>query len=261
MLTLILTGALAVSGLMLLLWLIHLPLRNAAIVDAGWAGGLALLGALYGFMGSGWAPRRALIAAISVVWGLRLALYLLFTRVIGQPEEGRYVQLRTQWGNHIALKFLLFFEFQALLSLLLGTPFLVAALNTRPAFSFLEYAASFLWLVAMIGETIADAQLNAFKSNALNHGKTCRVGLWRFSRHPNYFFEWLIWVAFALFALASPMGYLALFCPLLMLYFLFKVTGIPATEAQALRSRGEEYRRYQETTSAFVPWFPEKGKQ
>ncbi len=115
MLTLILTGALAVSGLMLLLWLIHLPLRNAAIVDAGWAGGLALLGALYAVMGSGWAPRRALIAAMAVVWGLRLALYLLFTRVIGQPEEGRYVQLRTQWGNHVALKFLLFFEFQAVL--------------------------------------------------------------------------------------------------------------------------------------------------
>jgi steroid 5-alpha reductase family enzyme len=261
MLTLAFTGACAVSGLMLLLWLIHLPLRNAAIVDAGWAGGLALLGALYEVMGSGWAPRRALIATMAVVWGVRLALYLLFTRVIGQPEEGRYVQLRIQWGKHIALKFLFFFEFQALLSLLLATPFLLAALNARPTFSFLDYAAALLWLVAMTGETIADAQLNAFKSNALNRGKTCSVGLWRHSRHPNYFFEWLIWVAFALFALASPLGYLALFCPLLMLYFLFKVSGIPATEAQALRSRGEEYRRYQETTSAFVPWFPKKGNQ
>jgi steroid 5-alpha reductase family enzyme len=259
--TLILTGALAVCSLMLLLWLIHLPLRNAAIVDAGWAGGLALLGVLYGIMGSGWAPRRALIAAMSMLWGLRLALYLLFTRVINQPEEGRYVQLRKQWGNHIALKFLLFFEFQAMLSLLLSTPFLLAAANPKPAFSPLEYAAALLWLAAIAGEFIADAQLNAFKSNAMNRGKTCRDGLWNYSRHPNYFFEWLIWVAFALFALASPLGYLALLCPMLMLYFLFKVTGIPATEAQALRSRGEEYRRYQETTSAFVPWFPRKTAQ
>jgi len=261
MLSLILTGALAVGCLMLVLWLIHLPLRNAAIVDAGWAGGLALLGLLYGLMGVGWGPRRALIAAMAVVWGLRLALYLLLTRVIGQPEEGRYLQLRRQWGNHVALKFLLFFEFQALLSLLLATPFLLAAANSKPAFSIFEYAGATLWLVAMAGEAIADAQLSTFKSQAMNRGNTCRAGLWKYSRHPNYFFEWLIWVAFAVFALASPLGYVALFCPVLMLYFLFKVTGIPATEAQALRSRGEEYRRYQQTTSAFVPWFPRKGEQ
>jgi steroid 5-alpha reductase family enzyme len=260
-LILILTGAMAVSGLMFLLWLIHLPLRNAAIVDTGWAGGLALLGALYAVMGSGWAPRRALIASMALVWGLRLACYLLLTRVIGQPEEGRYVQLRTQWGNHIALKFLVFFEFQALLCIVLSAPFLLASQDPVPAFSIFEYAAVVLWVVSIAGEITADMQLNAFKSNAANRGKTCRVGLWKYSRHPNYFFEWLIWVAFALFAFASPMGYLALFCPLLMLYFLFKVTGIPATEAQALRSRGEEYRRYQESTSTFVPWFPKKGNQ
>jgi steroid 5-alpha reductase family enzyme len=94
MLTTILIGALAVCGLMFLLWLIHLPLKNAAIVDAGWAGGLALLGVLYGFLGTGWAPRRVAIAVMALVWGLRLSLYLLFTRVIGQPEEGRYGQLR-----------------------------------------------------------------------------------------------------------------------------------------------------------------------
>ena len=91
MLTLILTGAIAVCGVMLLLWLIHFPLHNAAIVDAGWAGGLALLGALYAVMGAGWAPRRIAIAFMAVAWGMRLALYLLFTRVIGHPEEGRYV--------------------------------------------------------------------------------------------------------------------------------------------------------------------------
>jgi steroid 5-alpha reductase family enzyme len=82
------------------------------------------------------------------------------------------------------------------------------------------------------------------------------VGLWRYSRHPNYFFEWLIWVAFALFALGSPAGLWGLFSPALILYFVLRVTGIPATEAQAIRTRGEEYRRYQQTTSAFVPWFP-----
>ena len=249
-------GALSVSGLMLLLWLIHLPLRNAAIVDAGWAGGLALLGVVYASIGGGYPARAILISSMAALWGFRLAFYLLFTRVIGHPEEGRYVQLRRDWGGNMPLKFLLFFQFQALLCILLSVPFLLAALNPQAGLSALEYAAAALWLIAWISEFVADSQLNRFKSNPANRGVTCRAGLWRYSRHPNYFFEWLIWVAFALFALGSPYGYLALFAPALMLFFLFRVTGIPATEAQALRSKGEGYRQYQRTTSVFVPWFP-----
>jgi steroid 5-alpha reductase family enzyme len=192
---------------------------------------------------------------MAALWGVRLAIYLLFTRVIGQPEEGRYVQLRREWGGNLPLKFLAFFQFQALLCIVLSTPFLVAALNARPRLSFLEYAAAALWLFAFAGELLADRQLHAFKANPANRGRTCRAGLWKYSRHPNYFFEWLIWVAFALFAMSSPYGYLALVSPLLILFFLFRVTGIPATEAQALRTKGEDYRQYQRTTSAFVPWF------
>jgi len=258
MLTLILTGALVVCGVMFLLWLLHFPLHNAAIVDAGWAGGLALLGVLNAVMGAGWAPRRIAIASMALVWGLRLALYLLLTRVIGHPEEGRYVQLRKQWRTNIPMKFLLFFEFQAVLCIVLAAPFLLASENPATAFSIFEYAGAVLWVVSIAGEITADMQLNGFKANPANRGKTCRAGLWKYSRHPNYFFEWLIWVAFCLFAIDSRYGYLALFPPALMLYFLFRVTGIPATEAQALRTRGEDYKRYQETTSAFVPWFPRK---
>ena len=253
---LLLIGTASVCGLMLLLWLIHLPLRNAAIVDAGWAGGLALLGVMDAVLGGGYPVRAAVIAVMATLWGLRLALYLLFTRVIGQPEEGRYVQLRREWGSNLSIKFLLFFQFQAFLCVLLSSPFLLAAINRRPALSIVEYAAMALWLVAWVGESAADFQLMRFKSNPTNRGGICQAGLWRYSRHPNYFFEFLIWIAFALFALGSPYGYVALIAPMLIFYFLFRVTGIPATEAQALRSKGESYRQYQRTTSAFVPWFP-----
>jgi len=249
-------GSASVCGLMLLLWLIHLPMRNAAIVDAGWAGALALLGVIYAAVGGGYPPRALLVASMALLWGLRLALYLLLTRVIGHPEEGRYVQLRREWGGNLPLKFLAFFQFQALLCILLSTPFLLAALNARPRLALQEYAAVALWLAAFLGELLADRQLHAFKANPANRGRTCRAGLWRYSRHPNYFFEWLIWVAFALFAIGSPYGYLALVSPILILFFLFRVTGIPATEAQALRTKGEDYRQYQQTTSPFVPWFP-----
>ena len=147
------------------------------------------------------------------------------------------------------------FLIAALFGLFLSLPFLLAALNPAPTLSAFEYAGIALWLIALAGEAVADAQLAAFKRDPTSHGQVCQRGLWNYSRHPNYFFEWLIWVAWALFALASPYGWIALLCPLLMFYFLFRVTGIPATEAQALRSKGDAYRRYQQTTSAFVPWF------
>lgn len=249
-------GAASVCGMMLVLWLIHFPLRNASIVDPGWAAGVALLAIIYAVLGGGYRVRSLLIASMAAIWGFRLALYLLSTRVIGHPEEGRYVQLRREWGSNISLKFLAFFEFQALLCILLSVPFLAAASNSEARLSAIEWAGFAVWMIAFSGEAASDAQLHAFKSDPANRGKTCRVGLWRYSRHPNYFFEWLIWVAFALFALGSPYGYLSLASPALMLYFLFRVTGIPATEAQALRTKGEDYRQYQQTTSAFVPWFP-----
>ena len=250
----VLIGCALVVSMMLLLWLVHLLLNNASIVDPGWAYGLAILAVTYALLGTGYLWRRWLFAAMAAIWGLRLGTYLLI-RVVGKPEEGRYQQLRKEWGSNIGLKFLVFFEFQALLDLFLSLPFLVAALNPRPALDPLEYAGALLWLVALTGEAVADSQLAAFKRDPLSRGQVCQRGLWYYSRHPNYFFEWLIWVAWAVFALASPYGWLALACPMLMFYFLFRVTGIPATEAQSLRSKGEAYRRYQETTSAFVPWF------
>lgn len=259
--TLLLSGTAAVALLMLVLWLIHLPMHNAAIVDFGWALGLALLGSGYAIFGGAPAPRALLLGGMTALWGLRLALYLLFNRVVGHPEEGRYQELRRQWKTNLPLKFLAFFEFQALLDVALSIPFLLAARNPAPVLSPLEWTAAALWLLAFTGELTADAQLAAFKRRPGTRGHTCQDGLWRFSRHPNYFFEWLIWMAFALFALASPYGYLGFLSPALILYFLLRVTGIPATEEQALRSRGEEYRRYQQTTSAFVPWFPKKPSE
>ncbi len=251
-------GAGIVVATMFVLWLIHLAIRNAAIVDVGWALCLALLAIYYAFAGPGYTARKFAMAAMVGFWGFRLAGYLLFARVIGHPEEGRYVQLRKEWKRHLGLRFLFFFEFQALLDVVLSAPFLIASLNADAPLGFLEKFGAGIWLVAMIGEAVADTQLHKFKQNPANAGKTCRAGLWKYSRHPNYFFEWLIWVGYAVFALGSPWGWIGLISPALILYFLLGVTGIPATEAQALRSRGDEYRDYQRTTSSFVPWFPKK---
>jgi steroid 5-alpha reductase family enzyme len=142
------------------------------------------------------------------------------------------------------------------LNLVLSAPLLLASRNANPTLHPLEIAGVALRAVGLVGESIADRQLAAFRRDPANKGQVCDVGLWRYSRHPNYFFEWTIWVGYAAFALASPLGALALASPALMLHFLINVTGVRATEAQALRSKGEKYRRYQERTSMFVPLPP-----
>ncbi len=260
MLTLVLIGLATVAVLMLLLWAVHFPLHNAAIVDAGWAAGLGIIGIIYGYGGPGWQPRRILIGAMAGLWGLRLAAYLMTHRVIGQEEEGRYKEIRRNWATNIGFKFLLFFEFQALLCSVLSVPFLFAAMNPADGFRWYEYLGVAIWAASIIGESLADRQLAAFKAKPSSKGKTCREGLWRYSRHPNYFFEWFIWIGYALVGLGTEWGWLGFLSQGLILYFLLRVTGIPATEAQAVRSRGEDYRDYQRTTSPFIPWFPKEQK-
>ena len=254
-LQLVAIGSAMLVVLMVLTWLTSERLQNAGLVDVSWSLGLVILALWYAWHGPGWMVRKWLMAAMVAFWGIRLATHLL-RRITSEPEDGRYQQLRREWqGKNASLRFLFFFEFQALLDVVLSLPMLVAALNPTPQLSALESAAVGLWLVAVIGETVADAQLAAFKRDRANRGRVCQQGLWRYSRHPNYFFEWFIWVAWMIYALASPWGWVSVICPALMLFFLYRVTGIPATEAQSLRSRGEEYARYQRTTSAFVPWF------
>jgi steroid 5-alpha reductase family enzyme len=151
-----------------------------------------------------------------------------------------------------------FFLLQGLLVGLLSTPFAIVLSNPRPGFGPWEIAGTALWLVGFFGEMTADAQLRRFRSDPANAGGVCAVGLWRYSRHPNYFFEWVIWIAYFVFALGSPGGWLAVICPLIMWHFLVNVTGIPPAEEQSLKSRGDAYRAYQQTTSPFIPWLPRR---
>ncbi len=243
---------------MALLWVWQQRIGNAGVVDVGWTALVASLAMLDARFGTGWEYRRAAAGFMIGSWGLRLAVYLLYDRVLHRPEDGRYVEMRREWGADAPRRFFRFFQIQALAAVAFSLPALFAAMNGGEGFSLLELLGAGLWIVAFAGESTADRQLLRFRSNAVNRGHTCRAGLWRYSRHPNYFFEWLIWVAFALFASASPWGWVAFACPTAMLYFLFKVTGIPLNEAQALRSRGDEYHQYQRTTSVFVPWFPKE---
>lgn len=244
------------SLVMLLTWWWQLKTRNAGFVDVSWAGCLAFAALYLGSTGAGGFWPRLLTALLGAAWGFRLANHLL-ARVLSEREDGRYAELRRHWADHQG-KFFAFFQAQALLVCMFALPFYIAAQNPQQGFSVWMMLGVVVWLGSVGGEALADYQLNNFRHSGRNRGKTCREGLWRYSRHPNYFFEFTHWFAYVCFAVGTPYWWLSLLGPLLMLITLNWVTGIPFVEAQSLRSRGDDYRDYQRTTNAFFPWFPKR---
>ena len=238
-------------------WLWQRPRSNAGIVDALWAGGVGGSAVLFALLGNGDMWPRVILAVLGALWGTRLAMHL-WKRVRGAPEDGRYQHLRAHWHGSQS-KFFLFFQFQALLIVLFSLPFLAVARNSRASGPWMLIGIA-IWMVSVIGESIADQQLARFRANPANHGHTCRAGLWRYSRHPNYFFEWVHWFAYVCIAIGSPIAWLAWWGPLVMYVFLHWISGIPYTETQALRSRGDDYRAYQRSTSMLIPWFPKRSE-
>jgi steroid 5-alpha reductase family enzyme len=258
-LSLFLTGWAMMAGFQAVLWLVQRARRDAGVVDVGWAAGLGILALYYAWADDGWLPRRLLLATLVSIWSFRLAFYLLRDRVLhAKEEDGRYQALRAAWGKRAQPWFFLFFQAQGLLDSILSIPFLIILGRKTGPFTPWALDAVAVWLVAVTGESIADRQLAAWRADPANRGRTCRSGLWAWSRHPNYFFEWLHWWTYPLLAIGAPWAAATLFAPAFMLFFLFKVTGIPATEARALVTRGEDYRRYQREVPMFLPWPPRR---
>lgn len=255
----IVVGLVFMSAGMSALWLLQRRTGDAGIVDAAWCMGVGLLSVFFTFASvDGKLTRRILIASLAMAWAVRLSGHVLW-RVVKMPEDGRYQTFKQQWGAAAQWRLFRFYQFQAVGSVLFALPMLIAAQASSPL-GVLDFLGIFVWIVAFIGEFVADRQLSRFRGNPNNQGKVCRDGLWKYSRHPNYFFEWLHWWTYVCLAITAPLGWLTVFGPMLMLYFIVRVTGIPPAEAQALKSRGDAYREYQRTTSAFVPWPPQLAR-
>ena len=252
----LLVGCVGVVVWMTLLYGVRRLTRNAGVVDVGWAFGVGALALALAASGEGSPSRRFLVAGLAGVWSFRLGLYLLFDRVVGAKEDGRYQALLASWGDRAERNLFLLYLAQAGFIILFCLP-LVPLVNSRvPIGQVWDFAAAGIRMLAIAGEGAADRQLARWRADPANRGRTCRHGLWQYSRHPNYFFEWLHWWTYVLLGIGAPWSWLTLLAPATMLLFLFRLTGIPYTEAQALKSRGDDCARYQQTTSAFFPWFP-----
>jgi steroid 5-alpha reductase family enzyme len=245
--------------LMTLLWIYQLIKQDATIVDVGWSLGMGISASYLAWAIDGNPGRQLLAATLIVLWSLRLGGYLFYTRLIhGHGEDPRYRAMREGMGQHASLSFFAIFQAQTLFVVLFMCPFIAVLVDQEPLWQWHDFVAIGFWLIAVLGESIADNQLHAFKSNPDHRGKTCQMGLWRYSRHPNYFFEWLHWFAYPFIAWGSFYGGWAWIMPAMMLLFLVKFTGIPYSEAQALKHR-KDYAEYQKKTSQFFPRPPRSG--
>ena len=251
-------GLMAMSSLMVLVWITSRLVNNSGIVDIAWALGFVLIPILYVVYSHSDTPRQWTIACMVAIWGLRLTWHLVLRFKHSYPKEDpRYSALKIKMGNYAEAKMLLIFLWQGTILTLLTAPLAVAIVDERANFSPFQIAAIIIWLVALYGESLADSQLTQFISNPDNKGQTCQIGLWRYSCHPNYFFEWLGSVAFFFYALDSPYGIWTIVCPMLLLHLLLNVSGVKPSEEHSLQSRSD-YEKYKKSTSPFVPWFRKK---
>jgi steroid 5-alpha reductase family enzyme len=242
-------------GWMTLAWLLAKRWNNAAIGDAAWALGFTVLAVVDFAFGEG-GMRKTLLCTMTAIWSLRLGVFLLVRLAKIRAEGGRYVVLRERFPRHAWLLFFGWFQLQAVLMAVLALPLVTVAMDYRDGFGPWQWAGMALWLAGLLGQALADYELLRFRTR--RDGAVCQVGTWRWSRHPNYFFGWLVWVGFGVFAMGSPEGWIALSAPLLVLISLLGASGVPAVEAHAARVR-DGYDEYQCTTSAFVPWLTRRG--
>lgn len=240
------------------IWYLQKKLEDAGIVDVFWSLAVASLGLFYCIVGFGSPSRRWLVGVMIFVWAMRLSYYL-FYRWQRSPEDERYRTLKKNWGAQAQARMFRFYQFQAMGSFLFSIPIFLAA-NNESALSWLDAVGVIVFFVAVIGEATADSQLASFKKDPDNKGKVCQQGLWCYCRHPNYFFEWLHWFSYAFMAATAYLGWLSFLAPAAMFYFLTRKTGIPMTEEQSVKSKGDAYLEYQKTTNAFFPG-PPKRKQ
>ncbi len=259
--TAILLGAAwaACATMQLALFLVSLRTKNAGIVDVGWAGSFTICAAIFLALRDAPLDQTAPLAIMVAAWSLRLTSYLIARGAAGAHEEGRYVELRRRWSPHANRAFFVFFQAQALLAAILCIA-IVLPFAAPAGGAAVRIAGAIVFAIALAGEETADAQLRAFKRDPANQGKVCDVGLWSWSRHPNYFFECCIWIGYAIYSLPCAYAYLAWLGPAIITGSIFGVTGISPTENQALRSKGDAYRAYQARVSRFIPLPPKRPR-
>jgi steroid 5-alpha reductase family enzyme len=247
-------GLLLIMSLLAGLWLISLAIKDASIIDIFWGTGFVILAWWYRYL-MDLSDYRSLIFCIIVsIWGIRLSIHL-GNRNIGKPEDYRYQEWRKQYGkNFWWVSFLRVFLLQGFLMWIIGSIMLIGQTNKSNELIWLDYLGLIVWLFGLAFEVIGDYQLLTFKRNPENIGKVLNTGLWKFTRHPNYFGDALLWWGFFLFSISASYGWLFIFSPILMTFLLMKVSGVALLEKKLVETKSQ-YKTYIANTPAFFPKF------
>jgi len=251
---------LAISATMALAWQVALRTGRSGWIDAIWSfavGGAGVVAALAFSGDAAFTARQILVASMVALWSLRLGLHISVRTARGGGDDPRYRHLREQWGANVRSRLFWFLQIQAAVAFVLALAVGVAAHRPMPGLGLRDLLGTLILLGAIAGEGLADKQLSDFRKQRSDAADICTAGLWRLSRHPNYFFEWLAWVGYAVIAVdfggQYPLGWAALAAPVMMYWLLVHVSGIPPLEAHMLRARGAWFRVYQEQVNAFWP--------
>lgn len=247
---------LIILGLMIALWLVSLALKNSSIVDIFWGTGFVVVAWIVNILAPGGiTPRKWLLDALVTIWGLRLSIHILI-RNWAKPEDFRYQAWRKEAGSAWWWRsFFKVFLLQGIIMWVVSAPLVAGQITPQSdRLTWLDLAAALIWLIGFFFEAVGDWQLARFKANPANKGKIMQTGVWRFTRHPNYFGDSTQWWAYYLLA-ASAGGWWTIFSPLLMTFLLVRVSGAALLE-KSLKSEKPGYKEYVEKTSGFIPWFP-----
>ena len=249
-LSIYLSGLYGILALAALTWLVSLIKRDVSIVDSMWSVMIFASAFVYSSSVEPYWNRSSLVLTLVLLWALRLTMYITW-RHWGEPEDARYQAIRRKYEPSFPLKSLgIIFVFQAFLAWIISMPLWIA-LSVPFEYTVFDILAVGLWTIGMFFESVGDWQLARFKANPANHGKVMNHGLWRYTRHPNYFGECLIWWGFFLFAVPTG-AWWAILSPVLLTFLLLKFSGVTMLE-EAIVDRRPAYREYIESTNAFIP--------
>ena len=254
--TVLVSNLVAIMGVLAVLWLISQKTRNVGIVDIFWGLGFVMVSWLTWWLTGPTASRQWLILATASLWGVRLAAYLAW-RNYGKPEDYRYAAMRQAHSGHFPIWSLVsVFGLQGLLMWIVSWPLQWGQQSALPL-NWVDAVGLSLWSLGWLCETIGDWQLARFKSRPGSAGRVMDRGLWRYTRHPNYFGDFLVWWGFYALSVAAGAAWWIVASPLIMSVLLMRVSGVTLLE-KGLRSRRPEYVQYMQRTSAFFPWPPRR---
>jgi len=252
----ILYSAVAVFVYMAVIFIVASFKKDNSIVDIAWGLGFILVALLFFFLEREFAVRHILVTVLVLIWGARLAVHI-FIRNRGRGEDFRYAQWRREWGKWFLFRgFFQIFMLQGLLLLVIAYPVILTNHSGEEGISYMDLAGVILWVTGFFFEAVGDFQLSRFKRDPGNKGKIMRSGLWKYTRHPNYFGEAVMWWGIFLIALSVRLGWTAIISPFLITFLLLRVSGVTMLEKKYVGNK--EFEEYAKKTSAFFPWLPKK---